>query len=185
VEAYLRDTALPLDGLMPDNATSVHCDEVFENFPAVFGIVDASLVFTNRPRRHQEQYSSGKFKRHCVTVQAVVTPDGQCVCLSEVFRGNTHDKAMFDSSGVVGFLTEWDDTGEERAKVIMADLGYLRIQKGGARAVLPQKRGRGQESNEEQKQHDRVLSHDRILVENCVGRWKSLFGICSGRYGEA
>jgi hypothetical protein len=43
---------------------------------------------------------------------------------------------MFDSSWVIGFLTEWDDTGEERAKVIMADLGYLGSEKSSARAVL-------------------------------------------------
>jgi hypothetical protein len=91
---------------MPDNAASIHCDEVFERFPAVFGIVDASRVFINPPSRHQEQHCSGKFKGYCVKVQALVTPDGQCVCLSEVFWGSTHNKAMFESSGVVGFLTE-------------------------------------------------------------------------------
>jgi hypothetical protein len=181
VEACLRDAALPLDGLMPDNAASVHWDEVFENFSAVFGIVDASPVFITSPSRHQEQYCSGKFKRHCVQVQALVTRDGQWVCLSEVFRGRTHGIAMFDRPGVIGFLTQWDDTGQERATVIMADHGYLGIQKSGARAVLPQKRGRNQELNEEPKQHNRLVSHDRILVKNLVERWKSLFGICSGR----
>jgi hypothetical protein len=58
---------------------------------------------------------------------------------------------MFDSSGVVGFLTEWDDTEEQRANMIMADLGYPGIQKSGVRAVLRQKRGRGQELDDQQK----------------------------------
>jgi hypothetical protein len=131
---------------MPSNVSSVQCDHVFGNFPGVFRIVDASPVFTNRPSRHQQQYYSGKFKRHCVKVQALVTPIGQCVHLSDVFRGSTHDKAMFDHSGVVRFLTEEDDTGEERPRLIMADLGYVGIQKSGARAVLPHTRGRGVKS---------------------------------------
>jgi hypothetical protein len=49
---------------------------------------------------------------------------------------------MFDHSGVIRFLTEEDDTREERPRLIMADLGYVGIQKSGARAVLPHKRGR-------------------------------------------
>jgi hypothetical protein len=114
-----------------DDVVSVHCEEVLENFPVVFAIVDASPIFINRPSRHQEQYYSGKFKRHCVKVQALVTPDGQCVHLSRVFRGCTHDKATFDQSGVVSFLTERDDNGQEQRKLIMGDLGYQGIQKNG------------------------------------------------------
>jgi hypothetical protein len=64
------------------------------------------LIFINQPTRHQQQYYSGKFKRHCVKVQALVTPNGQCVHFSEVFRGSTHDKAMFDHSEVPRSLTE-------------------------------------------------------------------------------
>jgi hypothetical protein len=132
-----------LESLIPSDVSSVRCDHVFENFPGVFGIVDASPVFTNRPSRHQQQYYSGKFKRHCVKVQALVTPNGQCVHLSDVFRGSMHDKAMLDHSEVVRFLTEEDDTGDERPRLIMADPGYVGIQNSGARAVLPHKRGKG------------------------------------------
>jgi hypothetical protein len=65
---------------------------------------------------------------------------------------------------------------------MMGDLGYLAIQKGGVRALVPHKRGKRQDLTEEEKEKNRVLSHDRILVENFPGRWKSLFGICQGRY---
>jgi hypothetical protein len=41
---------------------------------------------------------------------------------------------MFNQSGVLGFLTERDGTGQEQTKVIMGDLGYVGIQKSGARA---------------------------------------------------
>jgi hypothetical protein len=63
-----------------------------------------------------------------------------------------------------------DDTGQERRKLIMGDLGYLGIQNTGARAVLPHKRGARQELTREQKEHSRLLSHDSILVENFFGR---------------
>jgi hypothetical protein len=182
VEACLRETTAILEARMPSDSADVTSEEAFENFPAVFGIVDASPVFINRPSRHQEQYYSGKFKRHCVKVQALVTPDGLCVHLSRVFRGRTHDKAIFDQSWISGFLIDAGEDGRDRRKLIMGDLGYVGIQKSGVRALLPHKRGRGQDLTEEQKEENRKLSHDRILVENFFGRWKSLFGICQGRY---
>jgi hypothetical protein len=36
-----------------------------------------------------------------------------------------------------------------------------------------------------EKQHNRALSTDRILIANFLGRWKNLFGICEGKYGES
>jgi hypothetical protein len=142
VEACLCDTVLPLEGLMPTSATTIRCHKVFENFPIIFRIVNTSPRFINLPSRQQEQYYSGKFKRHFVGVQTFVIPDGQYICLSQMFRGSTHDKAMLDHSGVVAFLTEGDGIGQERTRMIMTDLGDLGIQKNEARAVLPHKRGR-------------------------------------------
>jgi hypothetical protein len=76
-----------------------------------------------------------------VKIQSFVTPDGQSVHRSAAFRGCEYDKAMFDQSGVVNFPTDRDDTGQEQRKSIMSDLGYLGIQKTGAWAMLPHKRG--------------------------------------------
>jgi hypothetical protein len=44
-----------------------------------------------------------------VKVKALVTPDGQCIQLSRVYRGATHDTAIFDSSEVAQFLTYQDE----------------------------------------------------------------------------
>jgi hypothetical protein len=85
-----------LGSLIPANAADVRCTKVFDHSPHVFVIVDASPVFINPPVFNQQQFYSGKFKRHCVKVQALVAADGQCVHLSEPFRGSLHDKAIFD-----------------------------------------------------------------------------------------
>jgi hypothetical protein len=80
---------------------------------------------------------------------------------------------MFDASGLLEFLTEEDETGRARTKLIMGDLGYLAINRSGARAVLPHKRVRGHDLSEVQKEENRMLSRDRIIVENFFGRWKN------------
>jgi hypothetical protein len=114
-------------------------------------------------------------------VQALVTPDGQCIRCSNVYRGRTHDKAIFDKSGVADFLS-YEENHQMRQKVIMGDLGYVGIARTCPNAVLPHKRARGGVLSDQQKSDHRTLSRDRILVENFFGRWKSLFGICGGKY---
>jgi hypothetical protein len=64
----------------------------------------------------------------------------------------------------------------------MADLGYPGIQRSGMRAILSFKCAPRQHLVAEQKQHNTDLSVDRIVIENCFGRWKSLFGIVHGTY---
>jgi hypothetical protein len=98
-------------------------------------------MFINRPTRYQDQYYSGKYKKHFVKVQVLVTSDGQCVHCSEVFRGRTHDKATFDTSGLSDWLVHTDEQGRERQKWIMDDLGYLGITRTCPEAILPQRCG--------------------------------------------
>jgi transposase len=63
---------------------------------------------------------------------------------------------------------------------ILADLGYLGIKRTCPRAILPHKRQPARKLGEAQKEHNRKLSRDRILVENFFSRWKNIFGICYG-----
>jgi transposase len=48
--------------------------------------------------------------------------------------------------------------------------------------LLPHKKPAGGQLAAEQKQENRILSPDRILVENFFGRWKMIFGICHEVY---
>jgi hypothetical protein len=101
--------------------------EAFPHYAHVFAAVDASPIFINRPFGHQDHYYSGQYMRHCVKVQALVTADGQCVHLSRVYRGATHDKAIFDRSEVARFPTYQDERGRIQHKPIMSDLAYIGI----------------------------------------------------------
>jgi hypothetical protein len=148
------------------------CSMRFEDYPQAYGAVDASVVRIWRPRVDQQLYYSLKHKCHCVKVQALVAPDGICMHVSAVYKGSVHDKKLFDVSNVADFLTV-----EGRHRQFLADSGYQGLQRSIPEVILPFKKPRNDELTEEQKEHNRTLSRNRIIVENFFGRWKELFGI--------
>jgi hypothetical protein len=79
---------------------------------------------------------------HCVNVQTLVTPDRQCVHLSRVDRGATHDRAIFDPSEVARFLTYQDERRCIQHKPIMGDLAYIGITRSYLSVALSHKRAR-------------------------------------------
>jgi hypothetical protein len=76
LQKTLGNIQVPLEQFFPANQEHIQCELTFENYPEAFCIVGASPVFIRRPARHQTEYYSGKYKRHCVKVQACLTPDG-------------------------------------------------------------------------------------------------------------
>jgi hypothetical protein len=131
------------ENLIPKSLNNVLWRNTFKHFPRTFAIVDASPIFITRRTVRQTQCSSEKFKRHCVKVQTLITPDGRYVHLSAVFRRATHDKDIFDYSGVTEFVTYRDEQVWECQRLMMGDLGCLGIALACSNAVLPHKRRRG------------------------------------------
>jgi hypothetical protein len=86
----------PLGRFFPISEAKIRCNTTFENHLEAFSIINASPAFIRQASRHQNEYYSGKFKRHCVKVQAFVTADEQCVHLSKVCDSWTHNKAIID-----------------------------------------------------------------------------------------
>jgi hypothetical protein len=161
----------------------IRWDCTFDNRLEVVGIVGASPVFIRRPGRQQEDYYSGKHRRHCVNVQALVTADGQCAHLSKADCISTNDKAIFERSELAEF-TSYQPPGAagRRHRIIMGDLAYPEITRTCPGAIFPHKRPARGELTSDQKRDNRILSRDRIVVENFFGRWKTLFGICQEVY---
>jgi hypothetical protein len=60
---------------------------------------------------------------------------------------------------------------------ILADLGYQGILHTCQGAILPHKKPPGRELTDEQKEHNRLVAKDRVIVENYFARWKTLFNI--------
>lgn len=131
---------------------------------------------TNRPKRKQRDWYSGKKKRHTIKHQVVVVkkrkkngPDKRklrIAAVSKAFTGKTHDKRMYEKTrahappGVEG----------------KGDLGFL-----GTGLVVPIKKPKGKELTEEQKASNHRHSSQRIVAEHGIGKMK-IWRICRDQF---
>jgi hypothetical protein len=60
---------------------------------------------------------------------------------------------------------------------MVGNLSYRGIQHNGPGAVFPHPKPPGGHLTAQQKQESRELSHDRLLVENFLGKWEMLFEV--------
>lgn len=171
----IRTVGLALAGVfrIPERKVRLGADELAEAF------VDATERPTNRPRRGQKRYYSGKKKRHTIKHQVVVVrkkkrpgrggPQKRKVriaAVSEASPGATHDKKVYDQSrleipiGVSG-------TG---------DTGYL-----GTRLQVPTRKPRGRPLTRRQKAGNRRLARRRVVAEHGIGKMK-VWRIAADRY---
>jgi hypothetical protein len=104
-----------------NDCEDVHPVHAFDEHLHAFAAVDASVIPINRLKVDRQDHYSGKNTRHWVTIQALVNEDGQCLDLSNVDRGKTHDKALFDRSRVVEFLTYREHRGNWQQKAILTN----------------------------------------------------------------
>jgi hypothetical protein len=98
VATCLRPVAGAFESTFPGNIADVVCRDVFPDFPHVFAIVDAPRSSLIGHLNAKSTTTRGSICALFLEVQALITPDGQCVHLSRVYCGATHDKAIFDCS---------------------------------------------------------------------------------------
>ena len=77
-------------------------------------------------------------------------------------KGHVHDYSLFKSSKLK----------LNKSVRLLADLGYLGINKLLKNAIIPYKASKKQPLTDEQKKHNLKLSRDRIVVENKIRECK-------------
>ena len=92
------------------------------------------------------------------------------------FYAATHDKKIFDLSEVTNFVNV--KRGKQN-KILptLADRGYIGIEKYHDSAIV-QERG----NDPETLQRNNDLAHDRVIVENYIGRMKGYWGVLTEGY---
>jgi DDE superfamily endonuclease len=130
---------------------------VKENLTEYELIVDSWEQPRERPEENEEQkkYYSGKKKQHTYKSQIVTLPKGQDIVDIVVGRqGKDSDINIFREQQKK-FNVEQKFTG---------DKGY----QGGINIKIPQKKPRGKELTESQKEGNKEVSSERIYVENVI-----------------
>jgi len=133
--------------------------------PALAVIVDTFEQRTQRPKRRQRAYYSGKKKAHTLKSQVAVDEDGHIVGVGKSRPGPWADLKVFRRSGLAGRLA--------RAGVgALGDRAYVGIDGlvKGLRGAAPRRKPRGRPRPEEDRRYNRAFARRRIRVEHAIGR---------------
>ena len=138
---------------------------LLEGTPELAVVVDTFEQRTQRPRRRQRAYYSGKKKAHTLKSQVAVDEDGRIVDVGASRPGPWADLKVFKRSGLAGRLA--------RAGVgALGDLAYLGIDGlvKGLRGASPRRKPRGQDRPPEDKRYNRAFARRRVKVGHAIGR---------------
>lgn len=137
-------------------------------------ISDVTESPTQRPQKNKEQKKkySGKKKKHTNKTEIVMEKEsGKIINVSKSYGGRTHDFKIRKNEKLLPKNTKK-----------LVDSGYQGLQKLQSNVFLPFKRSkRGVSLTKEQKQHNNLLSSNRIKVENKIREVK-IFRIIKDTY---
>jgi DDE superfamily endonuclease/Helix-turn-helix of DDE superfamily endonuclease len=131
--------------------------------PGLAVVIDSFEQRTQRPRRRQRAYYSGKKKAHTLKPQVAVDEEsGRFVDVSDSVPGRWADVKLLKTSRVLKRLP-----GGVGA---LGDLGYVGIGALHASGACPRRKPRGKPRPVEDVRYNRAFSRRRIMVEHAIGR---------------
>ena len=137
-------------------------DELFEEIPELEEIiVDATEREINRPKKNQENYYSGKKKKHTLKNQIIVDPHNKKILsVSDTVPGTVHDKKLLEMDGILNHAPP--------DSVCMGDLGYLGADEINPkiRFITPIKKKRGKDLTSAEKKINKTISSIRVRSEH-------------------
>ena len=159
----------------------------FANYPSMIGAVDTTTIGINRPhfQKGQTDYTwDAKNHMNGRKLEALVNPDGQAIWLSAKYFARMHDKKIFDTSGIIDFLT-YRQGREVNTHGVLADKGYTGITNYVPSAMVMRKAAKGDKAAEEENNN---IAADRQIVERWFCRyktsWNSMHGVYRGNIDE-
>jgi hypothetical protein len=109
----------------------------------------------------QKDRYSGKKKKHTVKNAVIIAACCLIVYVSRTFSGRIHDKTIADSAYTI-----------PAGYTLVQDTGYQGYRPDGVKIIQPQKKPRGKDLTEEQKESNRQISSYRVRVEHATGSIK-------------
>ena len=133
-------------------------------------LIDATEIQTQRPKKGQRKFYSGKKKKHTQKIEIITSMTGKIIGVSRAYPGRVHDFKIRKQSDKI-----------PKDTLVLADSGYQGMQKIHSKTILPYKRRRKIALTSEQKTHNRTLASKRVLVEHVFAHIKK-FKILSSNY---
>ena len=155
-----RDTMRMPD---PGAARRKRLPALLRDTPGLAVVIDSFEQRTQRPRRRQRAYYSGKKKAHTLKSQVAVDEEsGRFVDVSESVPGRWADIKLLRRSRLMKRLPS--GVGG------IGDLGYVGIGDLHPSGACPRRKPRGKPRPPEDVRSDRAFSRRRIVVEHAIGR---------------
>jgi hypothetical protein len=134
-------------------------------------VIDVTEIEIERPKKRQKSFYSGKKKRHTLKVQVVVEQTTGLVLCTYLEKGKKHDFRIFKESSV-----------KFKPKTrCLGDRGYQGLGKYHACSQTPHKKRKKQPLSSAQKQENKQLASQRVIVE-FINRNIKIFRIFKGVY---
>ncbi|MFM5887588.1 MAG: IS5 family transposase [Dolichospermum sp.] len=133
--------------------------------------IDVSEHEIERPQKKQKSYYSGKQGYHTIKSQLLVNKKSAEIICTAFAKGKVHDFNLFKKSKI--------NINEDTR--CLADKGYQGINKIHKNSTIPIKKRRKKKLSLEEKQFNRQLAKERIIVEH-IHRHLKIFKILSSRY---
>lgn len=157
-------------------------DEFIKAFPGVKRII---LDGTERPiqrsgdKDKQKQNYSGKKKRHTRSHLAGSDGDGRILLFSIAYNGKDHDKGILNRENWVEHIPD--------EVMIQGDSGFDGLQRDYVNVEVSHKKPKGGELTAEQKEENRALAKERVVVEHAfsgVKRYRIASDVYRNRLNE-
>jgi hypothetical protein len=149
----------------PDRGRRKKLPALLKDTPGLAVVIDSFGQRTQRPRRRQRAYYSGKKKAHTLKTQvAVDEQSGRIVDVSDSVPGRWADIKLLKKSRLLRRLPK--GVGG------IGDLGYVGIGEvhPAGLGASPRRKPRGKERPPEDRKYNRAFSRRRIIVEHGIGR---------------
>jgi hypothetical protein len=126
-------------------------------------IIDSFETSVRRPSKNelQKRIYSGKKKRHTLKTQIVADQDGEILTISAGHRGPQADIKIYEQESLPAAIANQPRIG---------DKGYA--SKDHPEIKTPTKKPKGGELTAEQKEENKVISSQRVVVEHAIRRVK-------------
>jgi hypothetical protein len=166
----------------PGAARRKRLPSLLKDTPGLAVIVDSFEQRTQRPKRRQRAYYSGKKKAHTLKSQVAVDENsGRFVDVSDSVPGRWADIKLLKTSGLMKRLPV--GVGG------IGDLGYVGIGDVHASGACPRRKPRGKPRPPEDVKYNRAFSRRRIVVEHGLSRLRRFRAVTDvnrhGRKGHA
>ena len=142
-------------------------EEFLSSFPGVKeAMIDGVERPIQRPKKNKPQKKnySGKKKRHTRKNVVITDKKKRILVLTPSKNGKVHDKKLADKALVVVRIP--------KEVALLADTGFVGIQKQHENTLIPKKKPRGGFLTDEDRAMNKLISSVRIGVEHAIGGMK-------------